>query len=353
MKTGQIISGAGHVGLIAWAVVGGAFRADPPPFEVREVTAISAEEFAALDAPQSRPEAGANVDTPETPAAGEAPSLAPRADAAPEVSRPEAAPGARPDTAPERPEPAPPARAEVGEAPPDMPAPQQDTAALVPEAETRQQPRQAPRVAPEPVAPPDPELRIDEVDRPETAPDDTAEPVEPEDDPAAREEATTEIVTEAEEPGAAPARSLRPRARPQRTAQEAPEREAPAPAEDADPSPEVDDTAVDDAVAAALGETGNPAETAEECWNVGGLGSEALATTVTVAFSLSRDGKLTATPTLVSATGGDQGAARVAFRAARSAIINCGRRGFDLPAGKYERWRDIEMTFNPENMRIK
>jgi hypothetical protein len=254
-----------------------------------------------------------------------------------------------------------------------MPAPRQDTAALVPEAETRQQPRQAPRVAPEPVAPPDPELRIDEADRPQTAPDETAEPVEPEDDPAAREEATTEIVTEAEKPAAAPARSLRPRARPQRTAREAPEPEASAPPEDADPSPEVDDTAVDDAVAAALGDAGGREETAEapagppltagetdalraavrECWNVGGLGSEALATTVTVAFSLSRDGKLTATPTLVSASGGDQGAARVAFRAARSAIINCGRRGFDLPAGKYERWRDIEMTFNPENMRIK
>ena len=56
---------------------------------------------------------------------------------------------------------------------------------------------------------------------------------------------------------------------------------------------------------------------------------------------------------LLSSSGGDGGAARQAFEAARRAIILCGTRGYDLPTEKYAQWRDIEMTFNPERMRIK
>jgi hypothetical protein len=43
----------------------------------------------------------------------------------------------------------------------------------------------------------------------------------------------------------------------------------------------------------------------------------------------------------------------VAFDAARRAIIRCGAKGFDLPAEKYAQWREVEMTFNPESMRIR
>ena len=39
--------------------------------------------------------------------------------------------------------------------------------------------------------------------------------------------------------------------------------------------------------------------------------------------------------------------------AARRAIIRCGASGYNLPVEKYDQWRDIEMTFNPERMRIK
>ena len=46
-------------------------------------------------------------------------------------------------------------------------------------------------------------------------------------------------------------------------------------------------------------------------------------------------------------------AAQQAFEAARRAIIRCGVSGFDLPAEKYDQWQEIEMTFNPEQMRIK
>ena len=42
-----------------------------------------------------------------------------------------------------------------------------------------------------------------------------------------------------------------------------------------------------------------------------------------------------------------------AYEAARRAILRCGAKGYDLPADKYAQWQDIEITFNPERMRIK
>ena len=44
-------------------------------------------------------------------------------------------------------------------------------------------------------------------------------------------------------------------------------------------------------------------------------------------------------------------AQNAAFEAARRAVLRCQRGGFDLPIEKYDHWRDIEMTFNPEKMR--
>ena len=44
-----------------------------------------------------------------------------------------------------------------------------------------------------------------------------------------------------------------------------------------------------------------------------------------------------------------------AFVVARRAIIRCGLKpgGYNLPVDKYERWKTIVMTFNPEKMRNK
>ncbi|NHQ74875.1 energy transducer TonB [Roseovarius gahaiensis] len=368
MNLGQIISGAGHLALIGWAVFGGAFNSDPMPFEVTEVTAISSEDFAALmDGPRA-PDAVANVETPEPPAEGEgAPDLSSNADAAPDSAQPEAAASSEPDTAPEAPDMVPPADTEVSDAPPVLDPPQEDAAALVPEISPRPQPRPAPRVAPEPVAQPDPDVKIDDVDQQEAAPDETSEPVQEDTEATAREEATTEIVTEAEEndvANAAPPRSVRPRTRPER----------PAVQEDTQPAarPQTDESSVNDALAEALGQSGDegqgapqgPPLTAGEkdalrvgvqtCWNVGSLSSEALRTTVVVAVSMSEDAKPVASSIrMLSASGGNEAAAKQAYEAARRAIIRCGAGGFDLPVEKYDHWRDIEMTFNPERMRIK
>ncbi|MFB9150900.1 energy transducer TonB [Roseovarius ramblicola] len=371
MNTGQIISGVAHLGLIGWVFLGGVFRSDPPQVEVVEAVAVSSEEYAAIMARQSAPEAVADVDTPEPPAAGEAaPTLSSEADAAPEARAPEARGTPPPDSVPEVPARPAPAPADVTDAAPALSAPAEDTAALVPESSLRPQPRPAPRVAPEAVAPPKPDTRIDDVARPEVTPEEGAEMAEEEQDATAPEEAATEIVTEAERPETpAPAASVRPRARPARPASSGTETTV-APQEPT--PPETDRDAVSDALAAALGEESAPATrpasgpplsagekdalrvAVQQCWNVGSLSSDALATTVVVAVEMAETGRPDiASIRMLSHSGGTANAARQAFEAARRAIIRCGADGYDLPSEKYARWRDIEMTFNPEKMRIK
>lgn len=379
MNTGQIISGAGHLAVIGWALFGGAFRSDPPPFEVVEAVAISSEDYAAFLAAASAPEAVANVNTPEPPAPGEAaPALGSQADDAPALSQPEANAAPPPDAAPETPAPVAPPPAELTDTPPEVTPPSEDVAVVVPEVSLRPQPRPAPRVAPEPVAPPEPDVKVDEVSRPEVAPDAGAVVEETPQEATAPEEAATEIVTEAEKPAAtAPARSLRPRARPAAPPAPAPTTQtatAPAPTETArtEPAaPATDRSAVSDALAAALGQgattperpAGPPLSAGEKdalrvavqrCWNVGSLSSEALATTVVVSVQMFESRKPDiASIRMLSHSGGSATAAQQAYEAARRAIIRCGNDGFSLPPEKYAQWRDIEMTFNPERMRIK
>ena len=349
MQTGTKISAIAHVGLIALAVFGGAFRSEPLPFEVREVSVISAEDFAALTAP-SAPE---SLDqSPRPPSRPE-----PVAETAPD-------PEPEPDPAPVQPDPVP---------IPDAPEPE---AVVVPEPPA---PAPSDRVAPEPVAKPPEDATPGPVEQQEVTADDGAETPQEEQEATAPEQASDRIVTEAEAEtealaSLAPLRSPRPPT--QRPTPPPPERDPePDPvAEPEEPEPEepAPDTtnAVNAALAEALGgdaepetPTGPPLSAGEkdalrvavsQCWNVGSLSSEALATTVVVAVSMTQDGKpVTGSIRLLSSSGGSDASARDAFGAARRAIIRCGSSGFDLPAEKYSHWRDIEMTFNPERMRIK
>ncbi|WP_113911981.1 energy transducer TonB [Roseovarius dicentrarchi] len=391
MNTGQIISGAGHIGLIGWLLFGGWSMSDPMDFQVTEVTAVSYEEYAAIVSGAANPAPEAEIAPPapvEPQVPQDAPDLASAPDAAPEAPAPEAAPEAAPDPAPQPP--APPAEAEVSDAPPVMEQPAQDMAALVPDTLLRPQQRPAERVAPEQVAPPEPDTAVDDIVREEAVPDADAETPREEAEATAPEAAATEIVTEAQQ--AAPSRSVRPKSRPNRPAR-APEPEtqtaeaapqtapdpAPAPAPDPAPAPApapaADSAGIEDALAAALGaasEAPAPSTAApagppltfgekegmriavQSCWNVGSLSSDALATTVTVAFEMSEDGKpINGTIRMIASSGGTSGAAKQAFEAAQRAIIRCGGRGFDLPVEKYASWRNVELVFNPENMRIK
>jgi hypothetical protein len=373
-------SGGMHAALILWLALDGVFhRAEPPPdFQVTGVTIMSIAEFEAMS--QSVPAVPVALQQPEV--------LLPQ---------PEAAPLAPPTAEAPPPRPRPP---EVTESPPPEaqptpppPAPQAEviddiTAPPLPEAGDPTQPpsdtptpEDIPRVAPTPAPTPAPEAEIapEVVEQPsESAPaSETAQEITP----TAPEAATTEIVTEAERPsGGAPTVSVRPPSRPDRPApvQSAAVQETPAPAPETPaaptPAPEAPaEDAMAAAIAAAVAEAAaTPAPAAPSgppltngqrdgfrlavagCWNVGSLSTDALRTTIVVAFSMNRDG----TPVgnsirLDSVVDGTNAGAQNAFETARRAIIRCGASGYDLPEESYDQWREVEAVFNPEGMRLR
>lgn len=365
---GHIISGAGHAGLIGWVLLGNAFQPDPPPFEVTEVAVISASDFAALTAP---PGPITDVALPQPPTEEAAPPNTSAVQPVDPAPAPEASAPPEPEAVPVPPMPEP--DPEVAEDTPPAPEPLPDSDA--PQISERPVPRQSERIAPEAVLPPEPDTAPAPVEEvavaPEPAPEAPAQDAPQKE--AAPEEATTEITTEAETPSSAPRTSLRPQARPRPPVQTAnPQPETPqAPAAETPPLPETDAGAVAAALAEALGgSTAQPEAPAgppltagekdglrvavQRCWNVSVLSSAALETTVVVAVSMADDGKpLSNTIRLLSTSGGTSASAQQAFEAARRAIIRCGARGFDLPVEKYAQWKEIEMTFDPERMRVK
>ena len=373
MTTGAYISGGAHAALIAFLLFGGLFeRSRLPEVAVADVSVISAEEFAALTAPEESPVVATDAALPEAPSEEEAPSVEAAEDAdlaalePPKPPEPEVSEAPQP--APEAPAPVPLPEAEVSDTLPPIEAP--PVIDDRPEAPEEAAPAPAPRVAPEPAAPAPPEAEEAPVVVEETAPAPLPEEPQPEEVAAAPPEATTEIVTEAEETSLAPAASPRPRSRPQRPA-------AVAEAEpEAEPEPAPAEEASDDAVAAALAEAltggsepaeaprpaGPPLSFGEKealrvavggCWDVD-VGGRSADVTVTVAVSMNPDGTVQGGQVrLVGASGGDDTAQRTAYEKARRAILRCQRGGYPLPVEKYDQWRDIEMTFNPEGMRLK
>jgi len=92
----------------------------------------------------------------------------------------------------------------------------------------------------------------------------------------------------------------------------------------------------------------------QACWNVGALSTEALGTTVVLAFDMARDARPdTGTIRMIEFSGGSQAAAQQAYEAARRAIIRCGSNGFDLPIESYDRWSRVELVFNPNGMSMR
>lgn len=363
MHTGHYISGAAHLALLGWMAFGDIFAAEPLPFQVTDVSVISNAEFDALMAAQQSPQSVTEVEQPAPPAA-EVETPQPSApDAETEIVQPDPAVTPDAETPPDVSQITPlPPPADISDQAPVLEQPSADIAVLVPEVADTPVPQAAERVAPEAVAPPDPEATPDPVEQEAVAPDAAGETVQEPAEATAPEAAATEIVTEAEKPARAPESSVRPPARrpepPVRTAEPA----TPAPARDA-----AVDTAVQEALAAAERATnipqGPPLTGGEKealrvavssCWNVGSLSTDALSTTVVVQVSMTQDGKpVNNSIRLASSSGGSDAAAQQAFEAARRAIIRCGSRGFDLPVEKYGQWQEIEMTFNPERMRVK
>ncbi|OED50571.1 energy transducer TonB [Rhodobacteraceae bacterium (ex Bugula neritina AB1)] len=373
MQAGTKISLAGHGLLMTWVVFGAWFPSEPLPSNVQQVALISAEQFEKLSqqrqAPQVSPEPAPLL---EPAAVQPVADPASQPDPAPEITQPEPVPPAEPDPqVTDRPDQPP-----EPELPAELPSATEepDVSSLVPLVRPDSAPRPVDRVAPEPVAPPEPDTRIADVVQPEVAPDEGAETEQDVQDATAREAASDRIVTEENEgedaaATAAPAVSRRPKARPARPQ---PEPQVAAAAQPTEPEQADTSDAVADALAEALAggadveapePSGPPLTLGEKdalrvevsrCWNVGSLSTAALKTTVVVGVSLARDGKPdTGSIRMLSSTGGSASAAKQAYEAARRAIIRCGAKGFQLPPEKYAQWRDIEMTFNPERMRIK
>ena len=234
-------------------------------------------------------------------------------------------------------------------------------------------PRPAPRIAPVAVAPSAPDVDIGEITRDAAAPQLEPAQVVKEQTAKSPEAAAPEIVTEAEKPSEAvevsklaPPRTVRPQRRP-----------ASRPAVETPIDPPEPTVVTIDPLAAALAEalSGTTSEpetqgTATEalapqvirgmqlaispCWNLGASSSAVLFTTVVVGMELTIDGKpLVNSIYLVGYEGGDDDSAQRAFETAQRAIKECGAQGFELPTEQYSAWRNVEITFNPEKMRVR
>ena len=87
------------------------------------------------------------------------------------------------------------------------------------------------------------------------------------------------------------------------------------------------------------------------CWAVN-IGSRAANVSVIVSMDMQPDGKVVASSMeMIGFKNGNQSDANVAFQAARRAVLRCQKAGYDLPKEKYEHWRNIELTFDPNEMR--
>jgi len=176
VHTGHYISGAGHLGLIAWLLFGSIFTSEPEPVEMTEVSVISAAENDALVAAQQPPSSSTEVAQPAPPEViEETPEVTAEPDT--QIEQPEPVQTETPpeDIPPEVTELELPPQTQVDDTPPEMNEPVGDTAVLVPEIAPESRPREAPRVAPEPVEQPDPEMRPDLDEQPAVAPDAEAE----------------------------------------------------------------------------------------------------------------------------------------------------------------------------------
>lgn len=384
MSKGLYISSGLHVGLIGWMLLGWGLASEPLDFDAIEVTMISADAFDAALAAGQPEVAPAPQEVPQpvpVPVSRPEPAVVPQ----PEPDAPTPPPPAdvtppQPDPVPEPLAPAP--RADVTDVPPDAPvAPVATPDVDVDRSVAPPKPRPSDRIAPITVAPPEQDVAVGEVEVAPTAPGDA--PTAPAPTPAAPEAASNEIVTEAERPAGQSTRAVVPPSRPRRVAEAPAEQADPAPATEpqtetapetvAETAPEVDPVAA--ALAAAMAASETPAQGQQgqaltqgelgsflgqiaACWNMAATSTDAQLTKVVLYFELTQDGRLR--PGSIERrgfTGGDARAADIAYRSAERALQQCettgGRAGYRLPPEKYDQWKEVELRFDPQTMRLR
>lgn len=87
------------------------------------------------------------------------------------------------------------------------------------------------------------------------------------------------------------------------------------------------------------------------CWNVD-VGADWTRVIVTVGITLSPDGKIDGDVRLIDAKGGNDTQTAAAFQSARRALYRCGVSGYELPVGKYDQWKEMTVTFDPNTMHL-
>ena len=376
MSPGSYISFALHLGFVGWLVFSGDFSRKPSELSVADVSVISSEVFdimvnnsspeisTAIPSAEAIPVVEAAVG-PSTPQVDEAPVQVPQGLS--QISPGDALPSRRPDAVA-------PVQDVVILPPVELQAPRMEDSAQQPlQTSLPPKPRPAQRIAPTAIAAPDIEMDLGAQSREAAAPQEAPAEVAQAQEAQAPEAAAPEIVTEAEKPSAAPVvtanapeRSVRPRSRPAPPAAQVPEPAAVEPeSSQIDPVTAALNAALMAGDEAPVGPEAAAAPLAEqfirgmqraiaECWNLGALSSAALSTIVVVEMELTRDGKPIAnTIKMLGFEGGDDTSAERAFETALRAIQGCGAQGFELPKDQFATWRRVELTFNPEKMRVR
>ena len=376
MSPGSYISFALHLGFVGWLVFSGDFSRKPSELSVADVSVISSEVFdimvnnsspeisTAIPSAEAIPVVEAAVG-PSTPQVDEAPVQVPQGLS--QISPGDALPSRRPDAVA-------PVQDVVILPPVELQAPRMEDSAQQPlQTSLPPKPRPAQRIAPTAIAAPDIEMDLGAQSREAAVPQEAPAEVAQAQEAQAPEAAAPEIVTEAEKPSAAPVvtanapeRSVRPRSRPAPPAAQVPEPAAVEPeSSQIDPVTAALNAALMAGDEAPVGPEAAAAPLAEqfirgmqraiaECWNLGALSSAALSTIVVVEMELTRDGKPIAnTIKMLGFEGGDDTSAERAFETALRAIQGCGAQGFDLPKDQFATWRRVELTFNPEKMRVR
>ena len=379
MSIGTYISVTMHASMVGWLLLNGNFESTPREISVTEVSLVSAEMFdIALN--NTPPEVEASIETAvaQPPVEEIAPKLSIKPDA-PVMDREQPVMVSPQDdkTPPQISEQPEPLEDLVVILPSELISPTvSPTSPDVLEISLKPKPRQSNRITSKTVAPSEPEVDIGDFTRDAVSPQEMSSSEKKPQTATAPETSTSEIITEAEKPSKlprvavlAPEQSVRPK---RRSIKIKLDKEQPKQTEQTiDPLA----AALNEALTGSTNESESEASTESQktviealapgtirgmqlaispCWNLGASSSAALSTTVVVGMELSIEGKpLASSIYLVGYEGGDDASAQRAFETAQRAINDCGAKGFELPADKYSAWKKVEITFNPERMRVR
>ena len=379
MSIGTYISVTMHASMVGWLLLNGNFESTPREISVTEVSLVSAEMFdIALN--NTPPEVEASIETAvaQPPVEEIAPKLSIKPDA-PVMDREQPVMVSPQDdkTPPQISEQPEPLEDLVVILPSELVSPTvSPTSPDVLEISLKPKPRQSNRITSKTVAPSEPEVDIGDFTRDAVSPQEMLSSEKKPQTATAPEASTSEIITEAEKPSKlprvavlAPEQSVRPK---RRSIKIKLDKEQPKQTEQTiDPLA----AALNEALTGSTNESESEASTESQktviealapgtirgmqlaispCWNLGASSSAALSTTVVVGMELSIEGKpLASSIYLVGYEGGDDASAQRAFETAQRAINDCGAKGFELPADKYSAWKKVEITFNPERMRVR